>query len=160
MSFFSQSRVDEDVLLHDIVDTEDLKKHEALYHQQLQKGRVDEVVQWEYAWCLIRSKYTADIRRGCLLLEELHKTGRSADAKRDYLYYLAVGSAKLKEYKEALGYLDSLLQKEPANQQAKALKALVKKKQDMENIKSAAAVGGGVLALGAVVGLGMALARR
>ncbi|CAG0899145.1 unnamed protein product, partial [Cyprideis torosa] len=124
VSSLSSSTVDEEVLLHDLVDPEDLKKHEGLYHQQLQRGQVDEIVQWEYAWCLIRSKYSADIRRGCLLLEELHKTGRSQESKRDYLYYLALGSTKLKEYKQALSFLDSLLEKEPSNGQAKALRRL------------------------------------
>ena len=38
--------------------------------------------------------------------------------KRDYLYYLAVGNYKLKEYTLALKYIRALLQVEPGNRQA------------------------------------------
>lgn len=50
--------------------------------------------QFEYAWCLVRSKYSADIRKGILLLEDLYSN--YDDEKRDCLYYLAIGSARLK----------------------------------------------------------------
>ena len=35
--------------------------------------------------------------------------------KRNYLYYLAVGNTKLKEYATALKYIRALLQVEPCN---------------------------------------------
>lgn len=43
--------------------------------------------RFEYAWCLVRSKYRADIKRGIILLEDLCATGDD-EAKRDYLFYL------------------------------------------------------------------------
>ena len=43
---------------------------------------------------------------------------RDETNKRDYLYYLAVGNTKLKEYATALKYMRALLQVEPGNRQA------------------------------------------
>lgn len=62
------------------------------------EGRVTRETQFNYAWCLVRSRYSADIRKGIILLEELFKTEDSSDdnAKRDYLYYLAMGNARIK----------------------------------------------------------------
>ena len=38
---------------------------------------------------------------------------RDESGKRDYLYYLAIGNARIKEYQEALKFLRALLQVEP-----------------------------------------------
>lgn len=51
--------------------------------------------QFEYAWCLVRSKFPADIRKGIIFLEELYQNA-NADGRRDYLYYLAIGNARIK----------------------------------------------------------------
>ena len=59
-------------------------------------GPVSDKAQFEYAWCLVRSKRTGDIRRGNVLLEELFKRSQDETAKRDYLFYLAVGHTRLK----------------------------------------------------------------
>ena len=50
--------------------------------------------QFEYAWCLIRSKYPADIKKGIILLEELCST--NIEGRRDYIYYLAIGHTRMK----------------------------------------------------------------
>lgn len=61
----------------------------------MHSGTVDQKVQFQYAWCLVRSKYPADIRKGIMLLEDLY--GRNGDSeKRDCLYYLAIGNARIK----------------------------------------------------------------
>lgn len=69
--------------------------------------------QFEYAWCLVRSKYPADIRKGIVLLQELYKSNE--EGHRDYLYYLAIGNARIKEYSKALGYLKMFLSIEPGD---------------------------------------------
>ena len=90
--------------------------------------------QFEYAWCLVRSRYPADIRKGIILLEDLFKNreetnkrdylyylsigNESQTNKRDYLYYLSIGNTRLKEYATALRYIRALLQIEPGNRQA------------------------------------------
>ena len=85
--------------------------------------QVSSEAQFEYAWCLVRSKYPADIRKGIILLEDLFQVAfprcdnilmllsnvgardephqiffqnRDNSNKRDYLYYLAIGNTKLK----------------------------------------------------------------
>ena len=52
--------------------SEDLKKFEARYQAELSAGLVSASAQFDYAWCLVRSKYPSDIRKGILLLEDLY----------------------------------------------------------------------------------------
>ena len=59
-------------LLEEHVAPEDLKKHEKRYLSELQGGQVSASAQFDYAWCLVRSKYPSDIRKGILLLEDLY----------------------------------------------------------------------------------------
>ena len=59
-------------LLEENVALEDLKKFEARYQTELSGGQVSSSAQFDYAWCLVRSKYPSDIRKGILLLEDLY----------------------------------------------------------------------------------------
>lgn len=45
------------------------QKFEKKYNSELAKGAVSKETKFEYAWCLIRSKYTQDIKKGVVLLE-------------------------------------------------------------------------------------------
>ena len=99
--------------------------------------QVSATSQFEYAWCLVRSRYPSDIRKGIILLEDLFQVrhcflvtneqqqiflqNRDETNKRDYLYYLAIGNTKLKEYATALKYIRALLQVEPGNRQAQVI---------------------------------------
>ena len=169
-----------DYLLEETVPPAELKKFETRYNEEMTNtGKVASTTQFEYAWCLVRSKYPADIRKGLLLLEDLFKvtrrlaTGRSLTAtrdliyfqnrdesgKRDYLYYLAIGNARIKEYQTSLKYIRALLQVQPGNRQAADLEAIVKKKMEREGLLGMAMVGGATVAFGAVVGLGVLLAK-
>uniref|UniRef100_A0A3P9P2Q1 Mitochondrial fission 1 protein n=1 Tax=Poecilia reticulata TaxID=8081 RepID=A0A3P9P2Q1_POERE len=115
-----------EAVLSDVVAPEDLKKFEKKYNNELLKGSVSKETKFEYAWCLIRSKYTDDIKKGVLLLEELvHKS--SKDDSRDFLFYLAVANYRLKEYEKALKYIRTLLRNEPGNKQALELEKLIEK---------------------------------
>ncbi|XP_030746448.1 mitochondrial fission 1 protein-like [Sitophilus oryzae] len=98
-------------VLTETVLPEDLKKFEQIYHGQLYKNDVTPKAQFDYAFCLVRSKYPADIQKGIALLEDLYRTNE--EGQRDYLYYLAIGTARLKEYSKALGYVRSFLSIEP-----------------------------------------------
>ncbi|GIY64785.1 mitochondrial fission 1 protein [Caerostris darwini] len=146
-------------ILEDYISSEDLKQYEAVYHKKLQEGQVSPKEQFDYAWCLIRSKYPTDIRRGVVLLEDLFQTG-DANAKRGYMYYLAIGHTKLKDYNRALNLLSKFLSIEPANRQAQSLQKYVKEKMRKEGLLGMAIVGGAALAIGSVVGIGMALAKN
>ena len=84
---------------------------------------------------------------------------RDESGKRDYLFYLAIGNARIKEYQTALKFVRGLLQVEPGNRQAQELEQIIKKKMEKEGLVGMAVVGGATLALGGLVGLGIALAK-
>lgn len=71
------------------------QKFERVYHEQLHASDVTQKAQFEYAWCLVRSKYPADIRKGIVLLEDLY-SNHGDSGKRDCLYYLAIGNARIR----------------------------------------------------------------
>lgn len=75
-----------------------LQKFEERYHLQLSESQVSPQLQFEYAWCLVQSCYHGDIAKGILLLDSLlaQTSVQAADAKRDYLFYLAFGHTRLK----------------------------------------------------------------
>ena len=60
-------------LLEESVSSADLKRFETRYHEEMAAGKISPSAQFEYAWCLVRSKYPADIRKGILLLEDLYQ---------------------------------------------------------------------------------------
>merc|ERR1712105_190788 len=101
--FFPTLMIRMEDVLDETVAEEDLKKFERRYHDSLAQGTVTHTVQFEYAWCLIRSKFPTDVKRGIFLLEDLSKSGNES-GRRDCIYYLAIGNAKIKEYSKALGY--------------------------------------------------------
>nr|QBH73493.1 hypothetical protein [Liposcelis bostrychophila] len=148
--------MDEEIL-NEIVPSEDLKKFERIYYNQLNSGSASKEAEFEYSWCLVRSKYPADIRKGIMILEQLYT--KYVNERRDYLYYLALGNARLKEYSKALQFCRAFLQIEPTNHQVQQLETVIKKKMDREGKLGLAIATAGVLALGGIVGLGVALAK-
>ena len=65
-----------DYLLEETVPAAELKKFESRYMNELDTdGKVAAGTQFEYAWCLVRSKYPADIRKGIALPEDLFQVG-------------------------------------------------------------------------------------
>uniref|UniRef100_A0A671UIU9 Mitochondrial fission 1 protein n=1 Tax=Sparus aurata TaxID=8175 RepID=A0A671UIU9_SPAAU len=115
-----------EAVVGDVVAPEDLLKFEKKYNNELVKGAVSKETKFEYAWCLIRSKYSEDIKKGIVLLEELVQKA-SKDDSRDFLFYLAVANYRLKEYEKALKYVRTLLRNEPGNKQALDLEKLIDK---------------------------------
>lgn len=81
------------------------------------------VIEFKYSLYLYQCSFskinTCFIFQGILLLKELFNS--HPDGKRDYLFYLAIGNARIKEYNKALHYVKSFLEIEPANQQVLAL---------------------------------------
>jgi len=146
-------------LLEESVSSADLKRFEARYHEEMAAGQITPSAQFEYAWCLVRSKYSADIQKGIVLLEDLFQN-HDEQNKRDYLYYLAIGNTKLKEYALALKYVRALLQVEPGNRQAQELESLVSKRLERDGMVGMAVAGSAFLAVGGLVGLGIAYAGK
>ncbi|XP_019879076.2 mitochondrial fission 1 protein-like [Aethina tumida] len=137
---------------------EELKKLEKIYQEQLFKNDVTSKAQFEYGWSLVRSKYKADIEKGANLFEELYKTDK--EGQRNYLYYLAVGNARLREYSKALGYVGLFLSVEPDNQQVRSLQETIKKRMKEDGLTGMAIISGVALVVGAIIRIGMAFAQR
>lgn len=138
--------------MSDLVAPEDLLKFEKKYNSELLKGTVSRETKFEYAWCLIRSKYSADIKKGIVLLEELVQKG-SKDDSRDFLFYLAVANYRLKEYEKALKYIRTLLKNEPGNKQAMELEKLIVNALKKDGLVGMAIVGGIGLGVAGLAGL-------
>uniref|UniRef100_A0A8C9QXR1 Mitochondrial fission 1 protein n=1 Tax=Scleropages formosus TaxID=113540 RepID=A0A8C9QXR1_SCLFO len=115
-----------EAVIAEVVAPQDLLKFEKKYNAELVKGTVSRVTAFEYAWCLIRSKYSEDIQKGAALLEDLVHKGPKAE-QRDYLFYLAVANYKLKDYEKGLKYIRILLKNEPGNTQALELEKMINK---------------------------------
>lgn len=98
------------------------------------------------------------MRKGISLLEEL--CTRHPEGKRDYIYYLAFGHARLQDYTLSLKYIDRFLAIEPENEQALNLREVVKSKRLTEATKGAAVVGGAAMIAGGLLALGFGLLRK
>ncbi|XP_016970268.1 mitochondrial fission 1 protein isoform X4 [Drosophila rhopaloa] len=98
---------------------------------------------------------------GIMILEELART--HPDGRRDYIYYLAFGNARIKEYTSGLKYCRAFLDIE-SNDQVRSLESefqeYIKKQSDKEVAKGMAVAGGAALVLGGILGLGIAMAKN
>ena len=63
-----------------------------------------------------------------MILETLY--AKHVNDRRDYLYYLAIGNARIKEYSKGLQFCRAFLQIEPTNQQVQQLETIIKKKMN------------------------------
>ncbi|XP_038624632.1 mitochondrial fission 1 protein isoform X2 [Tachyglossus aculeatus] len=137
----------------------DMSKFEKKFQAEQAGGSVSRGTQFEYAWCLVRSKYNDDIRKGIGLLEELLPKG-TKEEQRDYVFYLSVGNYRLKEYEKALKYVRGLLQTEPQNSQARELERLIDKAMKKDGLVGMAIVGGMALGVAGLAGLiGLAVSK-
>lgn len=89
------------------------------------KKCVSAKTQFEYAWCLVRSKYGADINSGIKIFESLCKD--NPEEKRDYIYYLAVAYIRIKDFPTSQKYVKAFLEIEPNNQQVLLLDVSIQK---------------------------------
>lgn len=78
-------------LLDEIVQAEEIQKYRVVYEKAKEANQVTDQNTFSFAYCLVRSKAKSDVRAGLVLLRELYDATRNDNAKRDYLYYLALG---------------------------------------------------------------------
>ncbi|KAJ6652369.1 hypothetical protein lerEdw1_011599 [Lerista edwardsae] len=157
-------------VLSEVVALEDLQRFEKKYNAEVSAGSVSKGTKFEYAWCLVRSKYNEDIKKGVALLEDLLPKGNKEE-QRDYVFYLSVANYRLKEYEKALKYIRGLLKTEPNNTQALELEKLINKamqkalKEDAfvlsaDGLVGMAIVGGMALGVAGLAGLiGLAVSK-
>lgn len=148
-----------EALLEDTAPASELKEFETKYYAEMNRGGASNQTRFNYAWCLIRSRFTADVHRGIMLLEDLCADG-DIDARRDYLFYLAVANTKIHEYQRAHELIKKFLSVEPSNRQAQELDKLIRDRMTKEGLKGLAIAGGAAVVVGGLVGLGLALAKR
>lgn len=79
------------LLLDDVVLPDEIQRYRVVYDKAAEAKQVTDQVKFSFAYCLVRSKAKADVRNGLQLLRELYDSTKNDDAKRDYLYYLALG---------------------------------------------------------------------
>ncbi|XP_028401405.1 mitochondrial fission 1 protein-like isoform X2 [Dendronephthya gigantea] len=134
---------------------EDLERFEKKYKTEQESGHVARDTQFNYAWTLIQSPNTNDIKKGAHLLQDLCTHGID---QRDYVYFLAEANYKLSEYQIALKYINRVLDIEPNNKQAKELKEKIEQKMKRDGAIGAILVGGATVA--AVGALAMMFVKR
>ena len=128
---------------------------EKRYNQEkLDKVLKTETV-YEYAHCLVKSRYKSDMHKGIQLLEELFATNPAG--RRDYMYYLAIGYAKLADYRKSIHYIRDFLNVEPNNKQMLDLENVVQQKLDDEGLKGILIIGGVAVLVGSLVTAGLTL---
>jgi fission 1 protein len=152
-----------DYLFNDRCTSEELQRARELYEAQAEKGKPSVEARFGYAVTLIRSN-DDNVKLGIAILEDLLRNDEDDIAKRDYLYYLAVGWCKRKDYDQSLKYIDALLRAEPSNMQARDLKESVHKRMKKDGLIGAAMIGGAFLAGGAalvgIIAAGVAASRK
>ncbi|PIC20314.1 hypothetical protein B9Z55_025558 [Caenorhabditis nigoni] len=100
-----------------------------------------------------RNNHINSIHILIVIFSGLLRDDNDVSSKRNYVYYLGVAHARLKQYDTALGYIDILLEIEEGNDQAKRLKEAIKSAMTHDGLIGAAIVGGGALALAGLVAI-------
>ena len=138
------------MLAKDFVDDDDLKTFEEKYALEEKLGEVNSDTQFQYACCLVRSRYKEDIRRGIDLFNDLCTQGCD---QRDILFFLGLAYYKLADYSTALKFTQRMLTIEPNNYQAKELKQLIESNMQKDGLLGMAVVGGAAALAGVLLGM-------
>lgn len=113
---------------------------------ELSYGEVTSNSKFNYAHALLRSN-KKDVKSGIVLLEEFLEKNEEDIPKRDIIYFLAIGYARLTEYDRAMAYVDLLLKVEENNRQALDLKECIEKRMRNSGLWGAAIIGAGVIGI-------------
>ncbi|GMR31594.1 hypothetical protein PMAYCL1PPCAC_01789, partial [Pristionchus mayeri] len=140
-------------VLDERIDPYELERLRDQYETQVRRGQPSHLAKFSFAHGLIKSTKN-DVYQGIAILEQLLRENGQDISMRDYVYYLAVGHARIKDYDRALAYIETLLHAEATNRQALNLKELIEKKMRNDGLLGAAILGGGAaLAVGSLVAL-------
>lgn len=110
-----------------------------------QKGAASPETKFILASLLSRRPSVADKRQAKQLLLELLQL---EPTNRNYLYFLAVVSYKLEDYRDARLYATKLLEQEPNNRQAYELQQMVHDQIQKDGLVGMAILGGFATAVG------------
>lgn len=150
-----------DEIINDTISDSEIAKLSKAYEDAKSSANKNQenLSAFQYAAGLLKSRHTTDIKHGINLLENLYYNGDQS-SRRDYLYYIAIGHTRLKQYNLALDCVDHFLHYEPENRQAKLLKSFIKEKLTKDGLVGMALTGGAALVLGGLIGLGLSLAKK
>jgi len=118
------------------------------YDKELESGHISTQTKFNYAWGLVKSSKHENQVQGVKLLQDLYRF--EPTRRRECLYYLALGYYKMGNYEEAKRFNGLLLEKEPANLQARSLSDLIETKLTREGYIGLA-IAGGAAALGTLL---------
>lgn len=139
-------------IVEDSVSESEIRNAKSAFEDANVTGEGQVQATFQYAYCLIKSQNFADIKKGVGMLENLYYQGEH-NVRRDYLYYIAIGKTRMKDYRVALDCVEYFLKYEPENRQAFELKDYIKKKLTKEGMIGMAIAGGTVLAVGGLIGM-------
>lgn len=75
------------------------QRFENTFNEEIRKDCLQRKTQFDYARCLVRSKFLADIKKGLIMLENLLETENlphdNTICIRNYLYDLAFGNTRI-----------------------------------------------------------------
>lgn len=146
-------------LVNGTLSDKEIEKYRLAHVEASKEGGEKELnARFQYAYGLLKSTHNHEIEHGIRLLENLYYDDENS--RRDYLYYLAIGHTRLKNYKKALDSVEYFLRFEPYNRQATELRSFIKQKLTKDGLLGMAITGGAALALGGLIGLGMSLAKK
>ncbi|ESO05946.1 hypothetical protein HELRODRAFT_184906 [Helobdella robusta] len=153
-----------DPIFEEIINPEELASFRKKFIKEKTENQLTAETQFSFAWCLVRSSNKSDVQLGIQLLEQLYKQSKEENEKRDYLYYVAFGYTRIKEYQKALKFTKAMLEVQPQNHQVQILQDYIIKKEKKDGLIGIAVIGGvaavGGIALAGLVGLGMALSKK
>lgn len=97
----------------------------AILEAQVESEQPDATVQsqFNFGWGLIKSKDDDDVKAGINIMTHLFET--VVMRRTECIYYLSLACFKIREYREATRYIDTLLLHQPDNQQAIKLKKMI-----------------------------------
>ncbi|ETN79790.1 hypothetical protein NECAME_09623 [Necator americanus] len=159
--------MDVESVLDERVDQYDLERFRETYETQCRRGSPSAIATFNYGTALIRST-KQDVTEGTNLLESMRSFSHTLTVgeieyrellreepddvnKRDYVYFLAIANARLKNYDRALAYIDILLAAETHNRQASQLREIIEKRMKKDGLLGLAVIGGGALVLTGIV---------
>ncbi|CAI5453708.1 unnamed protein product [Caenorhabditis angaria] len=141
-------------------EPEDLRLARDSYLQQCSRGAPSDDAIVSYSFALINSSDKNEIRKGIAGFEKLLRQGDSPGKRREYVYFLSLGYARIGEFDMAMRFADALIAAEPENVQAKRLREAIAKKARRNGVIGAAIFGGGVAVAAAGVLTILALVKK
>lgn len=142
-----------EAIIDEVVSDQEIRKAREAYEAANTDDKSSyNQAKFQYAYVLLKSQNSKEISLGIGMLEDLYYKGEE-NARRDYLYYIAIGQTRLHNYKVALDCIEHFLKYESENRQALDLKDYINKKLTKEGLIGMAIAGGSVLAVGGLLGM-------